>query len=143
LWRVGRNVKEDGPSGRKLRKKKSKSEGKNDERWFMAHDAEYWRYGKATRQTMKNEDSLHSSSVPSSEAHASQARASTSAVTRDCGMMGLPSSSLGSGMKSGSAYRPPSLRRDLPAHGARSALSRGMAATVARRRVGLGRGAVR
>jgi hypothetical protein len=69
------------------------------------------------------------SNVPSSEAHASCA--STRAVTRDCGMIGLPSSFRGRAIKSGKASRPSSFRRRGPsAQAARSALSLEMAATA-------------
>mmetsp|Transcript_41415 Transcript_41415/g.86542 ORF Transcript_41415/g.86542 Transcript_41415/m.86542 type:complete len:371 (+) Transcript_41415:2304-3416(+) len=54
------------------------------------------------------------SSVPSSVAHAS--RASTSAVTRDVGMMGRPSSSRGSAMESGKDSRPPASLRASSSH---------------------------
>ena len=62
---------------------------------------------------------VSASSVPSSDAHAS--RASTSAVTRDVGMIGRPSSSRGSAMKSGSVSRPPASLRASSSHASANA----------------------
>ena len=53
-------------------------------------------------------------SVPSSDAHAS--RASTSAVTRDVGMIVRPSSSRGSAVKTGSVSRQPASLRASSSH---------------------------